>query len=82
MKYFWGLLAIAVGVAMVLKTEVLMSWFGKSEWAEAKMAGSGGTRMLYKLIGIAIIFIAMMAMTGLLGSFILSTFGRLFGLPQ
>lgn len=78
MKYILGLLAIGVGVLMVIKTESMIQSFGTSAWAEDKFGMSGGTRTLYKLIGVGVIFFAMMGMTGLLGPFILGTIGRLF----
>ncbi len=78
MKYIIGILAIAVGVLLVIKTEWFIQNFGTNAWAEQHLGSSGGTRLMYKLIGLAIIFIAMMGMTGLLGAFIMGTFGKLF----
>ena len=80
MKYILGLLGVALGALMVIKTEWIIQNFGTSAWAEAKLGTSGGTRLLYKFIGIAIIFVAMLGMTGLLGGVILGIFGRLFGI--
>lgn len=79
MKYLFGLLGIAVGIFLVIKTEWFIQNFGTNDWAEQHFGTSGGTRTFYKLVGIAIIFIALMGMTGLLGGFILATVGRLFG---
>ena len=80
MKYFIALLAIAVGIFMVIKTESFVDMFGASAWAEEHMGASGGTRLLYKLIGLAFIVLALLGATGLLGKIIISVFGRLFGL--
>ena len=80
MKYFFGIGAIIVGIFMVVKTEWFLQNFGSSSWAEEHLGASGGTRLMYKLIGIIMIALAMMGMTGMLGSVILSVFGRLFGL--
>lgn len=79
MKYFLGLLGIGLGVLLVIKTEWFIQTFGTSAWAEQHMGTNGGTRLLYKLIGIAAIFISLMGMTGLLGPFLLSSLGGLFG---
>ncbi len=79
MKYFVGLLAIAVGVFMVLKTEWVLQMFGRSDWAEQHF---GGSRFFYKVLGIVFIFVAMMGMTGLLGPLILNVFGRMFGIQN
>ena len=80
MKYFFGIGAIVVGIFLVIKTEWFVQNFGASTWAEEHLGTSGGTRLMYKLIGIIMIVLAMMGMTGMLGSVILSVFGRLFGL--
>lgn len=82
MKYFIGILVIIVSVLLIVKTEWFVENFGTSAWAEEHMGTSGGTRLMYKLIGITAIFLSLAGMTGLLGSFILSTFGRYFGIPQ
>lgn len=78
MKYIVALLAIAVGAILVIKTEWFIQNFGTSSWAEEHMGTSGGTRLFYKLVGIAIILIAFLGVSGLLGDIILSTFGSLF----
>ena len=80
MKYFVGIIAIGVGVLLVIKTEWFVQSFGTNAWAEQHLGTSGGTRLLYKFIGLAIIVVAMLGITGLLGPVILATFGRLFGL--
>ena len=51
MKYILGILAIALGAAMVIKTQWFVENFGHSAWAEAKLGG-GGTRLMYKIMGI------------------------------
>jgi len=80
MKYIIGVLAIVLGTVLIIKTEWFVQNFGPSAWAEEHMGTSGGSRLLYKLIGLAIIFIAMLGITGMLGNVILGTFGKLFGL--
>lgn len=82
MKYALGILAIALGIFMIIKTEWIIENFGTSDWAEANMGTSGGSRLLYKLIGLAIIFGSMMVMTGMMGEVILGVFGGLFGIEQ
>lgn len=81
MKYFLTAIAVAVGCFMVIKTEWFIENFGHSEWAEAKLGG-GGTRLMYKLIGLAIIIIAILGVTGAMGEIVTSVFGSLFGLPK
>lgn len=81
MRYILGILAVALGCILVIKTEWFVQNFGSNAWAEEHLGTSGGTRLMYKLVGIAMIFFAMMAITGLLGGFIMGTFGRLFPTP-
>lgn len=69
---------MGVGVLFVLKTEWFMRNIGRIQWAEEKL---GDTRLFYKLLGILIIFFGLMAMTGLLGGFIIGTVGKLFVPP-
>lgn len=80
MSYVVGILAIAAGVILILKTEWFVENFGASSWAEEHLGTEGGTRLMYKLIGLAMIILSVMGMTGMLGEIIIGTFGRLFGL--
>lgn len=79
MKYFFGILIMVLGVFMVLKTPWFISNFGTSAWAENKLGG-GGTRLMYKILGVVFVFGALMGMTGMLGRMILGIFGRYFGM--
>lgn len=79
MKYILALLAVALGALLVIKTEWFIENFGTSDWAESKFGLSGGTRTMYKVIGVIIIFLALMGLTGQLGGFVLAIFGGLFG---
>lgn len=81
MKYFFGFAAIIVGALFVIKTEWLVENFGHSEWAEQHLGG-GGTRLMYKLMGILFIILSLMGMTGLLGEVLIGVFGRLFGFEE
>ena len=78
MKYLIGILAIALGIVLVIKTPWFVENFGTSAWAEEHLGG--GTYTFYKLFGVFIIIIAMLGMTGFLGGIILGIFGRLFGI--
>jgi hypothetical protein len=69
---------VLIGVLLVLKTEWFVQNFGSNAWAEEKLGTSGGTRLLYKLIGIAFIFFGFLAITNLLNSFLVGTLGKIF----
>ena len=78
MSILVGILAIAFGAILIIYTEWFVSNLGRSAWAEEKLGASGGTRLFYKLIGLGIIFLSLMAMTGFLGDVILGVFGNMF----
>lgn len=81
MKYFVALIVVLIGCAMVIKTEWFLENFGRSDWAEEKLGG-GGTRLMYKLLGLLAIVLAVLGVTGALGEIIISVFGSLFGAPN
>ena len=78
MRYIIGLILVAIGILLVLKTEWFVENFGHSAWAEEKLGTAGGTRLLCKLIGIAFIFFGFLAITNLLQGFLLGTIGKIF----
>lgn len=81
MKYFVALLTVLIGCTMVIKTEWWLENFGRSDWAEEKLGG-GGTRLMYKLLGLLGIILAILGVTGALGEIITSVFSNLFGGPR
>lgn len=78
MRYFIGILFVLAGVLLVFKAEWFYQNFGTNAWAEEHLGTSGGTRLMYKLIGIAFIFIGFMTITNLTSQFLTATIGRLF----
>lgn len=78
MTIILGLIAIVVGVLIVIYTEWIIKNFGVNDWAEAHFAG--GSRFLYKVIGVGLVFVSLIVMTGLGGEILVGTFGQLFGL--
>lgn len=77
-QFLIGTAAMAVGMHMVIKTDVYFGIMGQNAWAEAKL-GPGGTRLLYKLIGMFITFLGILGVTGQLTGFaqgaVMSVFG-------
>jgi len=78
MRYIIGTIMIVIGVLVILKTEWFVQNFGTNAWAEEKLGTSGGTRLMYKLVGIAFIFFGALAVTNLLQNFLLGTVGKVF----
>lgn len=65
---------ILIGILFVIKTEKVLKIFGYSEWAETKFSSWGGSRAFYKLLGLALIIIALLIMTGWAGEILISIF--------
>lgn len=78
MSIIIGFLGVAVGFLVTWKSEWLLEQLGHIEWAEEHMGTMGGTRMFWKLLGIAFIFFSFLFMTGALQGIILSIFTPLF----
>lgn len=77
MRYVIGILFVVAGVFFVLKTEWFIENFGTNAWAEEKLGTSGGTRLMYKLLGIVFIFLGFLAITNMVEGFIMGTVGKL-----
>jgi len=73
-KYIIGILIVAFGILMVIKTEWFLRFTGKIAWAEDKLGSEGGTRLFYKLLGIIGIIIAILIMTGHIQTWIFELF--------
>ncbi len=69
MNIVWGILIVAVGVIIVIKTEWLVQNFGRIAWFDKYLGTEGGTRLGYKFIAIIIIFLGVLTLTGNFGSF-------------
>jgi len=78
MRYLIGLAMVGFGVILIIKTKWFVENFGTSAWAEEKMGTAGGTRLMYKLIGLGFIFFGMMVITNMIGGFLMATIGKLF----
>lgn len=59
-----GILIMAMGLWLVVKTEWMMSNFGRIAWFEEKLGTEGGSRLGYKLVGILFIIVGTIVMTG------------------
>lgn len=59
-----GLIIMAPGLFLVIKTEWFVNNFGRLAWFEEKLGSEGGTRLGYKLFGILFLFIGIIVLTG------------------
>lgn len=74
-----GIIGIVIGSIMVVRSEWLLSFFGRINWAEIHLGSEGGTRIFYKLLGLLTIIVSLMIMTGMIEGLLLAIFGPLFG---
>lgn len=79
-----GLIIMAVGVFMVVKTESILRMFGQVAFFDKYLGTEGGSRLGYKLIGILFIFIGLLVLTNMIGGFLEWILGPLlrFSRPQ
>lgn len=77
-SFFIGLALAATGFSMVYKTEWYLGFMGLNAWAENKFGG-GGTRLMYKLIGVFFCFLGILGMTGQLNGLLEGSAGLVFG---
>ena len=75
MQWFIGLLVIAAGALLVIKTQWIYDFTGPIDWAEQHLGTEGGTRLFIKLIGVLMILGSFLAVTGILGNWVVSIFG-------
>ncbi|QQG52264.1 MAG: hypothetical protein HY931_02875 [Candidatus Falkowbacteria bacterium] len=59
-----GAIMIAAGAGAVIKTEWIINNFGRMAWFEEKLGSEGGSRLGYKLIGVVVLAIGIIVMTG------------------
>ncbi len=59
-----GIIILAIGVVLVIKTEWFMQNFGRITWFEKTFGTEGGSRLGYKLLGLLAIFMGIVMATG------------------
>ncbi|MDP2736754.1 MAG: hypothetical protein Q8O59_03180 [bacterium] len=79
MRFLLGMIIIAGGFVLVWQANWIVTTFGHVPWAEKYLGSEGGSRLFWKLMGILVIFIAMLYMFGFIEGVIWSVFGSLFG---
>ncbi len=79
MRYLIGLLLVMAGAVIVWKSEWIYRNFGEVAWAEKHLGTEGGTRLFYKLLGLAVIFLGFFVISGI-WELLLGGFVRLLGL--
>ena len=67
--FFGGLVMIALGALVVIKSEWVYNNFGPIAWFEEHLGSEGGSRLGWKLIGLIVVFFGILVMTNLVGGF-------------
>ena len=70
MNILAGFVILVIGAFLVIKSEAMLSSFGRIEFFERHLGTEGGSRLGYKLIGILVIFIGILIMTNMIGGFL------------
>lgn len=73
-----GFVFVVLGGSMTIFANKLHEALGPIAWAEEHLGTEGGSRLMYKLIGIGISIIGFLLMTNLLSGIILGIVGFLF----
>ena len=64
MQIILGILITLAGAIFIAKTEWFLENFGRIGWFDEKLGSEGGSRLGYKIIGILLLFIGIVMMTG------------------
>ena len=78
MRFLFGFIGIIIGFLLIWRADWIMNNFGRIDWAELHLGSEGGTRILWKLIGLVVIFLAMLYMFGFVEGIITAIFAPLF----
>lgn len=76
-RFLLGMGIVALGVSMVIRTEWIMNFFGRVDWAEQHLGLEGGSRLFYKLLGVVACFFGVLTAFGLFEGFFAATAGQL-----
>lgn len=79
MNFIVGILGIAFGILITLKSEWFLYNVGKIASVERYLGTFGGSRLFYQLLGVLIIAISTLYMIGVWGSIIEAIIGGIFG---
>lgn len=80
-SFLIGLALTCAGFSMVFKTDWYLGFMGLNDWAENKLGG-GGTRLMYKIIGLVFCFLGILGMTGQLSGIAEGLATAMFGLKR
>lgn len=84
MQFIIGLAFFIVGALIVVKSEAILSAFGRIDFFDKYLGTEGGSRLGYKIIGVIVIFLGILLITGMFNGFMEWILGPLInaGRPQ
>ena len=71
----FGIIIIAIGALIVIKSEWMLSNFGRINFFEKHLGTEGGSRLGWKLIGLIVIFVGILILTNMIGGFVMWVLG-------
>jgi len=69
-----GIIGIGFGFVLVWKANWIVENVGRISWAEQHLGTEGGSRLMWKLIGVLVIIFSFMLMFGIVGNIVTSIF--------
>jgi hypothetical protein len=79
MRFFVGILGIAFGIFMTLKSEWFLNIVGRIGAIEKYLGTFGGSRLFYQMLGVFIVALSTLYMIGSLGGILEAIIGGIFG---
>jgi len=80
MSIFLGLLGIGIGLLVSIKHEWFLHNVGRIASVEKYLGTFGGSRLFYQLLGVLLIILSTLYMTGLLQRMLTGLAGKVFGI--
>jgi len=77
-----GILMMAAGALITVYSEKMLNAFGAIAWFEKYLGVEGGSRLGYKLSGIFVFFLGVLALTNLIQGFLFWVLSPLLGLGR
>ena len=79
MRFVVGILGIAFGILMTLRSSWFLNTVGRIATIEKYLGTFGGSRLFYQILGVLIVAISTLYMVGALSGILEAIIGGLFG---
>jgi hypothetical protein len=75
LRVLGGLVLAGIGFGMIVKSDIPLELIGTIDWAERQF-GPGGSRLFWKLVGVAVALVGMAVAAGLGPSIFMGSVGK------